>query len=61
MTAQRLLQDLHITHVTNRHIGIIENFISENEGEKDLPNLLSSLGEWDDTDFILAKQWFNRG
>lgn len=56
--AIQLLKDLNIHNCTQRHLITIDEFIkSKND---DLPNLLKSIGEWDDIDLEIAKYWFEK-
>jgi hypothetical protein len=53
--AETLLQKLGVTAFTQRHVGIIEDFIAS--GETDAKKLLDKIGSWDQTDLAITEQF----
>lgn len=54
-TAESLLKLLNINFYTQRHLKVINDFITS--GEDDVKILLDKLGGWDSHDLKLAEEW----
>lgn len=57
-TAEGLLTKLGVMNYTERHLQIINNFLTS--GETDYENLLDQLGEWDANDLAITECWLNK-
>lgn len=56
-TAEGLLKLLGVKNYTERHLRIINDFITNNE--TDCKKLLTDLGGWDASDLEIAERWLN--
>lgn len=54
--AENLLASLGVKNYTERHIKIIDDFLSK--GKTDVKKLLDDLGGWDEDDLKIAEIWF---
>lgn len=58
MKSKQLLMQLGIAHYTERHLRIIDKFLSDEE--TDCKKLLDELGSWDEFDLAITEQWLNK-
>ena len=55
MKSLKLLEMLGIKNYTQRHVAIIDNHIYD--GESTEKKVLDALGEWDEKDLAIFREW----